>query len=126
MELEPPLLGWAVRMWLTVTWSMIASACITLGLVHLAIWLRDRENRADALFAVAAFAVAGVGVGEWLMMRAQTPEDYGLAMRWVHVPLFVAIASVVAFVHVYFGTGRRWLGWSVIAIRAVILIVNFA
>src|SRR5688500_10185762 len=112
--------------WLTIIWSGIASAYLTLGLIHLGIWLKDRSNLSHLLFAVVAIAVAGVSVGELLMWGARTPEEFGLYMRWTHVPLFVTIVGVVAFVHVYLGTGRAWLAWAVIAVRSVILVVNFS
>ena len=111
--------------WLTVIWSMALSACITLALMHLSIWLKDRSNLALLLFSLAAISVAGVGAGELLMMRAQTPEELGLYMRWTHVPLFIAIVSVVAFVYVYFDTGRGWLALTIGALRLLILIINF-
>jgi PAS domain S-box-containing protein len=112
--------------WLTVIWSMTASACLTLAMMHLRIWLRDRRSRAHVAFSIAAVAVAGVGACELLMLRADTPEEFGLYMRWTHVPLFAVIASIVWFVRDYFGTGRVWLAWAVVAVRAVILIVNFS
>src|SRR5688500_13922835 len=104
--------------WLTIIWSGIASAYLTLGLIHLGIWLKDRSNLSHLLFAVVAIAVAGVSVGELLMWSARTPEEFGLYMRWTHVPLFVTIVGVVAFVHVYLGTGRAWLAWAVIGVRS--------
>src|SRR5688500_20159605 len=60
------------------------------------------------------------------MWSARTPEEFGLYMRWTHVPLFVTIVGVVCFVHVYLGTGRAWLAWAVIGVRSVILVVNFS
>jgi len=111
--------------WLTILWSMTASACVTLAVMHLAVWLKDRANLAYLLFALTAAAVAGVGGCELLMLRAQTPEDFGLYMRWTHVPLFLAVVSIVAFVRVYFGTGRLWLAWAVFSVRLAILVVNF-
>ena len=112
--------------WLTIIWSVSASACLTLALIHLGIWLKGRSNLAHLLFSIVAISVAGVGVGEMLMLGASTPEEFGLYMRWTHVPLFVTFVSIVGFIHVYFGTGRTWLWWAVVVVRSVVLIVNFS
>jgi signal transduction histidine kinase len=59
-------------------------------------------------------------------MHASTAAQYGQLVRWYHLPLFLAAASQVLFVHYYLGTGRVWLLWAVILARSVVLIVNFA
>ena len=46
-------------------------------------------------------------------------------MRWVHVPLFVAIVGMVLFVRLHLGTGRAWLASTVIGLRSVVLVGNF-
>jgi hypothetical protein len=38
--------------WVTVLWSMIASACLTFALVHGLVWWRQREAWANLLFAL--------------------------------------------------------------------------
>jgi hypothetical protein len=111
--------------WLTVIWSMTASACLTLALMHWGIWLRDRLNPAHLLFSTAAIAVACVGAGELMMLRASTPEDFGLYLRWTHVPLFVVIVSLVISCACTSAPGRLWLAWTICVVRLVILIVNF-
>ena len=40
--------------WVIVIWSMTASACLTLGLIHLIIWSRQRDAWANLLFALVA------------------------------------------------------------------------
>jgi PAS domain S-box-containing protein len=111
--------------WMTTTWSMVTSACLTIALIHLVIWLQDRRNLVHLLFAVAAMSVAGIAVGELQMMLARTPEEFGVRLRWTHVPVFFAVVSIVWFVRLYFGTGRMWLAWSVCATRFLALALNF-
>src|SRR4051812_2553211 len=111
--------------WLTIAWSMAASACLTLSVIFLIIWLKQRADSYYLLFSLAAIAIAGVAAGEYSMMRARTPQDFGLALRWAHVPLCIAIVSLIGFVRAYFGSGRMWLAWLVCAIRVAMLVINF-
>src|SRR3954463_10615926 len=112
--------------WITIAWSMEASACLTLAFMHLVIWIRQRASLGHLLFSVAAISIAGVAFGELSMMRSTTPHHFGLALRWVHLPLGLVMISVVLFVHVYFGTGRTWLLCLVCATRVLALVVNFS
>lgn len=112
--------------WITVVWSMVASTCLTLALVHLVIWFRQTyEFAAHLLFSVIAISVAAIAVCELLLMYARTPEQYGRIMWWAHIPVFVVVASVVGFVRLYFHAGRLWLGYSVCGLRLLALVINF-
>ena len=105
---------------------MVASACLTLALGQGLVWCRRREARASALFAVLAFATALVAVVELWMMRSATTEEFGLALRWYHVPGWMVIVSLVGFVRLYLRAGRSWLAWAVCGVRTLSLILNFA
>ena len=112
--------------WVTVVWSMTASACLTLALVHgLVWWLRREEALANLLFALMAVATTLMAAGEMWMMQAGTPEQFGMAVRWAHVPVWALIVSLVGFVRLYLRAGRRWLGWAVCGVRTLSLIPNF-
>lgn len=110
---------------LNTIWLMGAAACLTLALIHLGVWILHRQNRVHLLFAVAAGAVAGVAVCEVQLMRAQAPEEFGAALRWMHVPFFFAVVSIVWFVRIFFGAGRVWLAWTVTGLRFLCLVLNF-
>ena len=111
--------------WVTVIWSVGGGACLTLAVIQLVVWWNDRTARVNLVFAVMAVAVAVFAVLELAMMRAETPEQWGIAVRWVHVPAWVTIASLVIFVRLYLRAGRRWLAWAVIGMRTLSLILNF-
>ena len=111
--------------WVTVIWSMVASACLTLAAVHLLIWWRRREAWAHALFFLAAVGTAFLAVCELWGMRAQTPAEYGLALRWGNLPYSVVIISLVGFIRVYLRAGRPGLAWVVCGVRTLSLVVNF-
>jgi cytochrome c oxidase subunit IV len=40
--------------WVTIIWSMVAPACLTLAVMHLLVWCRNRMAWADAAYALAA------------------------------------------------------------------------
>jgi two-component system, LuxR family, sensor kinase FixL len=111
--------------WVTIIWAMIASACLTLALVHVLVWWRRREARANLLFALMAAATAVFAGCELWALRAGTPGELGMAVRWAHAPAWVLIVSLVGFVRVYLRTGRLWLAWTVCGLRTLSLILNF-
>ena len=111
--------------WVTIIWAMIASACLTLALVHLLVWWHRREARANLLFAVTAVATAVFAGFELWMMRAETPVAFGTAVRWGHAPIWVVFVSLVGFVRLYLRAGRLWLAWAACGLRTLSLILNF-
>jgi PAS domain S-box-containing protein len=111
--------------WVIVIWSAGSGACLTLALMNFAVWWKNRAARANLVFSVMAVAVAVFAALELAMMRAQTPEQFGMAVRWAHVAVWVIVASVVLFVRLYLRAGRLWLAWTVIGLRTLSLVLNF-
>jgi PAS domain S-box-containing protein len=111
--------------WVTVIWSISAGACLTLAFLQFIVWWKDRAARANLVFALGAVAVAVFAGLELALMRAETPAQFGTVARWIHVPGWVLIVSIVAFVRLYLNAGRRWLAWTVVAVRTLALILNF-
>ena len=110
--------------WVTVIWSMIASACLTLAVIYLLVWYRNRTAWAHLLFSVTAASTAAFAFCELWMMRAQTPGELLAAMRWAHVPLFFWLVSIIWFVRIYLGAGRLWLAWTISGLRAFCLLAH--
>ena len=111
--------------WVNTLWPMIAAACLTLAAMHVLVWLQDRKSWASLIFSALAVCVAAIAAFELAMMRAQTPAQFGSLGRWIHVPVFLGIVSIVLWVRVYFGTGRPWLGWTLCGLRLASLVINF-
>src|SRR5436309_1798012 len=111
--------------WVTVIWSMSASACLTLALIHGFIWWQQRNAWANLLFTLAALGTAAFAGCELAMMRAGTPAAFASAMGWAHVAVWVIFVSLVGFVRLYFNAGRPWLGWIACALRTFSLFPNF-
>ena len=59
------------------------------------------------------------------MMRAETPAQFATALRWLHVPAWVLILSLVGFVRLHLRAGRPWLAWTICALRTFALLLNF-
>jgi len=112
--------------WITVIWSMAAGVTLTLAAVHFLVWLRDRKAVANLLFSVSAVAAAVVGIQELVLMRAQTPAEFGAILRWMHVPAATIVVALAWFIRSYLGAGRLWLAWSFTGLRVLVLIVNFS
>jgi len=111
--------------WVTFIWAMVFGACATLALPHLLIGIKQRAAE-NLLFALAAFSVAAIALGELFLLHARTTEDMGRAMQWTHIPIFFLIVAIVFFVRTYFGTGRLWVGIAACGVRLVCLFINFA
>jgi two-component system sensor kinase FixL len=105
---------------------MSAAVSLTLGVIQLVVWLRDRKAWSNLLFFVGALAIAGIAAWEIALMRTDSIERFAMMIRWGHVLVFVLVASMVGFVGLYFGTGRWWLGGAAVGVRLLSLIINFS
>jgi len=84
--------------WVTVIFSMTASACLTTALIYFFIWWRQRGAWAYLLFAMAAFATAAFAFCDLAEMQARSPAEYGAAVRWAQLSLWAVILSLAGFV----------------------------
>ena len=112
--------------WVTVIWSISAGGCLTLAFIQFIVWLKDRAAWANLVFSLGAVSVAIFAALELALMRAETAEQFATVTRWIHVPGWMLIVSIVAFVRLYLKAGRRWLAWTVVAVRTASLILNFS
>jgi hypothetical protein len=111
--------------WVTVIWSMTASVSLTLAGLHVLIWCRQRAARANLMFALTAVGTAAFAACEFWMMRSSTPGEMAAALRWIHVPVWVTVISLVCFVRFYLRAGLPWLAWLVCGMRTISLLLEF-
>ena len=111
--------------WITVVWSMNAAACLTLAGIYLLVWCKQRASWVYLVFSCSAVATAAIALLELALMRADATVQYGVIMRWVQLPVWTLIVSLVVFVRLYLRAGRPWLAWSVCGLRTLALILNF-
>src|SRR4051812_34857828 len=101
--------------WITIIWSMTAAAGLTLGCVHFVVWLQDRKALASLAFSTVALAVVALTWTELGMMRSTTPEEWGHWVQWFHIPNAILLVGTLAFIRLHFGTGKKWLAWTIVA-----------
>ena len=111
--------------WITIAWSMNAAACLTLGGIYVLIWCKQRQESVYLVASCSAVAAAALTGFELALMRTQTSEQYLAILRWVQIPVWVLVVSLVVFVRLYLRAGRPWLAWSVCGVRTLALILNF-
>jgi two-component system, LuxR family, sensor kinase FixL len=111
--------------WVTILWSMFASACLTLAAIHYIVWFRRRTEWANLAFSVMAVSTAFMAVSELWMMQSGTPGQFATALRWAHVPVFTVTVAIVIFTRLRLRAGRAWLAWTICLLRALALILNF-
>ena len=111
--------------WGTIIWSMTASACLTLALIHGFIWFRNRTAWANLLFPLTAVGTAGLAGCELAVMHAETTAEFGSAMHWGHLAAWVIVISLTGFVLFYLRAGRIWLAWAACGLRTLSLFLNF-
>jgi PAS domain S-box-containing protein len=111
--------------WIEVVWPMMGAASLTLGLIHLFIWLRTRRRVEHLLFVVVALGIAVMGIFELLAMREDDPGDFAALVRYVRIPGTITLITLVSLVRVRFQAGSLWLAWAFCAVRTLSLIPNF-
>jgi two-component system, LuxR family, sensor kinase FixL len=95
--------------WITVSWSMIAGAILTLGLIELHIGLVQPPRVPRLMFSLSAFAMAAQCAWELALMRTDTIASAAALMPWGDATVGAIFACLTAFIWTYFGTGRKWL-----------------
>jgi two-component system, LuxR family, sensor kinase FixL len=104
---------------------MGAATCLTLAAVHLLVWVRDRSARGSLWFALAAGSIAWLAACELRLMHSQSGEQFLYWQRLGHAAVFVTVVSLVLFVLDYLKSGRVWLAWTVIGLRAATLLITY-
>lgn len=105
---------------------MTAAACLVLAFVHLFIWVGQRDQIAHLTFFVLAVSVAAYAAFELAMMLARSPAQFAVRLRWIQLPIWVLVLSLVWFTRTYLHAGRRWLGWCIVGVRSLALLINFS
>lgn len=103
----------------------MSAASLTLGVIHLFAWVRNRSKYAHLLFFTLSASATAFGVFELAMMQAPSAAVHAATLRSAHVPLAIAVLSIVWFVRFHFDAGRFWLAWAACGFRLAALASNF-
>src|SRR5688572_19778304 len=98
----------------TIIWSGTAGAALLLGIVHTLVWAYDRRARGNLAFAVAALGLAAGALIELGLLHAESAQQWGRLVWWIHLPLFLLVSGMAVFMRLYLGAGRLWLLFAVI------------
>lgn len=112
--------------WLDAAWTMMASASLMLGLIHLFVWHEQRSRYAHLVFFALASSVAVYGLVELIMVRARTQDEYWVALRALQIPLTILSLSILAFVRLDFGAGKLWLALMAGSLRVLVTVVTLS
>lgn len=110
---------------LTVAWSVCASVCTILGLIHLQFWFRDRKLYAYLISSLMAFSAGVSAMLELGLLLTKSLDTYRVLMRWENVAIFMILVPMTWFIQVYFNTGRRWLAITITLLWALGILANF-
>jgi two-component system, LuxR family, sensor kinase FixL len=105
--------------WINFLWPMVTGTCLTLALINLRLGLGGPMRAAHLLFSLNAFAVAFISGIELALLHAASPAQYGLALFWGDLATWLLLASLTAFIWVFFGTGKRWLALTGVGLYGV-------
>ena len=108
----------------TAAWSAAGAVSITLALVYGMAWILQRRSVAYLLFSLTALAAAGNAYSELSLMLAGSIEAYGMAMKQEVFFAGILLIGLTWFVHVSFGTTRRWLAVAITFSWIALLVVN--
>ena len=111
--------------WVTVIWSMVAAACLTLAAIYGLAWYRNRTAWARLLFSLTAASTTAFAFCELWLMRAETPGELLTALQWGHATVLFLVVSIIWFVRFYLRAGRLWLAWTLCGLRVFYLLPGF-
>lgn len=104
---------------------MTASACLTLALISMLVWWRNRTSWANLAFGLVAFSAAGYVWCNLAILKAASIADLDSAVTWNQVIFWLMFLSLGGFVKLYLSAGRSWLLWIICGLRTLSLLLNF-
>ncbi len=111
--------------WMTIIWSMLASASTVIGMMHISLW-RQNVARDHYLFSsLMAIAAGASALTELFLAKTHSLPALAVILRLGNIFIGVTVVAMTWFLHRYLGTGRRFLLWAITGLWTAGLIVNF-
>ena len=111
--------------WITILYAMMAAFAATLAGIYFVAWVLAPRNVTYLVFVVMAGSAVGLAGTELWMMKAQTPQEFGEALRWFHVPIWSGFCCFAVLVHLRLRPRFLWVGWLAVGLRTASLVPNF-
>jgi hypothetical protein len=111
--------------WMTIIWSMLASASIVIGMMHLFLWRRNISRDDDLVSSLMAVTAGGVALTELALAKVYTLSAVPIILRLGNLFVGITVVAMTWFLHRYLGTGRRSLLLAITGLWSCGLIVNF-
>ena len=111
--------------WLTVIWSICAGLCFMLGLLHLLLWIKNRNNTSYLLSTIMAISAGAGAIIELALLQTTAIQTYSELLQLEVTFIYLLLISLVWLVSIQLDSSQRWLAGVIIAIWSAALIVNF-
>lgn len=106
-------------------WPSMGAVSLTLGLLHVLVWTRERHLSAYLAFGIASMAVAAMSLFELSLMRVTSVARAEDLIRWSMVTMTVLLAALLLFIRLYFRAGNLRLLAAACVGHALCMIPNF-
>jgi PAS domain S-box-containing protein len=110
--------------WLDVVYLSVAAFAATLAMVHLPVWLRDRQARANGALGFLSIAVAALALTELRVLEAVDPASYGRALWLQHFAALASLAGLIWCFLVVLRAGSARLGAAAVGLRGLFTLFN--
>ena len=111
--------------WITIGWSMVAAACLTLGIINLRVAIGQSHPAPYLFFFANSLAVASLAGLEHGLLEANTLQQYESLLHWAQLPVWAMVLSTLGLVWSLFGTGQTWLALAVAGVNTIVMVANF-
>ncbi|MGD9302418.1 MAG: sigma 54-interacting transcriptional regulator [Desulfobacterales bacterium] len=109
---------------LIIAQFIMCGICLAIGLLHLAIYGRMADRRADLFFALMCFSTAAGAFFEGLTYQASTIDGYNSVYRFQVNAQALLWFFMVWFIAAFTGAARRWLAILVASAYLLAILIN--
>ena len=103
---------------------MAGSMCLVIGLLHLALFLKRPEFKAELLFGLLCLFAAGSAFSEMAVYQATAVDEYARAFKLQLTLQVLQWIALAWFIFLYTGATRRWVAIAVSVAYAVAVFIN--
>ncbi len=87
--------------WLTVIWSICAGLCFMLGLLHLLLWIKNRNNTSYLLSTIMAISAGAGAIIELALLQTTAIQTYSELLQLEVTFIYLLLMHMAKF--------QRWM-----------------